>query len=444
MLFIKNILSPSKDNNYQSKIVNLVFCTYPLSFILGNVALNINTIVLVVVSSIFYFKKSLFKQNYFNSSKDIFLIFFYILLVMIINFIDLRYFNSINITHFDNSNKYLILKSLFFLRFFFLYLIIKFLIVNDIIDFKKFFLISSIFCLFVCFDIFIQFVFNKDLFGYVPKYPRKLSGPFGPEAIAGGYIQKFFIFMIYFIFLLKTKKKILILLILASISFLGIILSGNRMPFVMSVLSIFLIFIFSKKIRKYFIIFLSLIIILLAISYGNQNIRTNYQTFITQGSKILIYPFSSNLKRNNMPEYFDEFETFYDTWQLNKFFGGGVRSFRIFCPYRKNIDPDERFSCNTHPHNYYLEIISELGLFGILLFVYFFLKNIKNSFDYILLNKNNYKKKYLFLPFFILFLIEIFPLKNTGSFFSTWNATFIFIVIACLQGLIQANKNQIK
>ena len=39
---------------------------------------------------------------------------------------------------------------------------------------------------------------------------------------------------------------------------------------------------------------------------------------------------------------------------------------------RKNIEINERITCNTHPHNYYLEIISDLGIFGLLLIIFLF------------------------------------------------------------------------
>ena len=63
--------------------------------------------------------------------------------------------------------------------------------------------------LFVCLDIFYQFIFGKDIFGYETIGPgRKLSGPFGDELIAGGYIQRFciFSFFIFPFFLSKISK----------------------------------------------------------------------------------------------------------------------------------------------------------------------------------------------------------------------------------------------
>ena len=49
----------------------------------------------------------------------------------------------------------------------------------------------------MCFDIFIQYFFGKDIFGYEIIYDRKLSGPFGDELIAGGYVQRFSLFAFF-------------------------------------------------------------------------------------------------------------------------------------------------------------------------------------------------------------------------------------------------------
>jgi len=54
-------------------------------------------------------------------------------------------------------------------------------------------------------------------------------------------------------------------------------------------------------------------------------------------------------------------------------------------------------------------------------------------------------KKYIFItslnsnliitPFIFLFLIEIFPIRSTGSFFTTANSTYIFLILAILIAL---------
>ena len=97
-----------------------------------------------------------------------------------------------------------------------------------------------------------------------------------------------------------------------------------------------------------------------------------------------------------------------------------------------------------HPHNYYLEILTETGLlgFGIIFFLFiiilyqsFYKKYFSNS----KLDKNNY-----ITPFIFLFIVEIFPLKSTGSFFTTGNTTFIFLVIAILIGIVHKENNSIE
>jgi O-antigen ligase len=90
-----------------------------------------------------------------------------------------------------------------------------------------------------------------------------------------------------------------------------------------------------------------------------------------------------------------------------------------------SIYSDKR--CTTHPHNLYLEILSETGVLGIviLLFLifYIFLQIIK-----IYLNKKYYRNELLliFCNFFILF----WPLQTTGAFFSSWNGVFYWIFFA--------------
>ena len=435
----------NKNYKYQNDIINILFCFYPIAFILGNLALNINTL-LLILSSFFFFHKKIFQKPFLILDKLIIVFFIYLIFVMILNLVDLSYFSEIQINHFDNPKFFLFNKSIFFLRFLFLFFVIRFLINNNIINFERFFLVSSIACLFVSFDILYQYVFDKDIFGLIPIHPRKLSGPFGAELIAGSFIQKFFLFTIFFIFIfLKVSKKNLIIFLSILIFFSAIILSGNRMPLIMAILSFFLLFVFEKKTRKYFLVGISVFFLLFILLYkNNTEVRNNYSSFYNHVTKIISYPFSSNIKRSEMPPYFDEFESFYDTWQLNKYLGAGVRSFRIYCPYRKNIDVDERSTCNTHPHNYYLEILAELGIFGLSAFIILFYKIISLSLKNISKHNQNIKQKYFFLVLFILFSIELFPFKNTGSFFSTWNSTYIFLIVSLLIGIISKKENILK
>ena len=125
------------------------------------------------------------------------------------------------------------------------------------------------------------------------------------------------------------------------------------------------------------------------------------------------------------------------TWKQNKIFGNGIRSFYTDChklagPYI-NIDEDEQFnkinlSCSNHPHNYYFQILTTTGIVGLfimlsigLLFVVFTFKNFKfiKKFD---------MTNIILLSAVLSFFLEMFPIKSTGSFYTTNNATYIILI----------------
>ena len=50
---------------------------------------------------------------------------------------------------------------------------------------------------------------------------------------------------------------------------------------------------------------------------------------------------------------------------MNKYVGGGIKNFRYYCHIEK-YPKKCNFICNMHPHNYYLEILTETGVVGFL------------------------------------------------------------------------------
>ena len=118
---------------------------------------------------------------------------------------------------------------------------------------------------------------------------------------------------------------------------------------------------------------------------------------------------------------------------MKPYIGGGIKSFRNLC---WKIDPTEenvkRLRCGNHPHNYFLEILSEFGLLGLIMFFIFLLSIFYKVLVKDLKRKNELDTKYISYFFLLLFFIEFFPLKTTGSFFTTGNATYIFLIASFL------------
>ena len=299
--------------------------------------------------------------------------------------------------------------------------------------------------MFVSLDIFYQFSFGEDIFGY-KNVGEKFSGPFGDELIAGSFLQRFSLFSFFlFPIFLKTNKNILyfIIPVLFVIFFSGIVISGNRMPLILFLSIMILIVFFEKKTRKYFILFFATALILFAIIYNfNISIKHNFNAFfsdVTKISKILV---SGKQSFKKTPGYYHEFESFYDTWLMHKYIGGGIKSFRFNCPKRENVDQTkgERTTCNTHPHNYYLEILADLGLVGFLLLSSIFLITFYSSFIKKYITNTPHKIDHTITPFMFLFLAEVFPIRSSGSFFTTGNSTFIFLVMAITIALSRPKK----
>ena len=170
-------------------IINFIILLIPISYIIGNLALNLNIFLLILFTFLF-FRRDVFYIKYGFTDKLILILFLYILLN--------GFFNNLLNFEFPNAPKQniVLIKSLLFLRFLILYLVVRYLVFKEIINYKLLFLFYGLCAFFVCFDLIIQYTFGKNLLG-MEGGSRRLSGVFGDEYIAGGFIQKFFIFLPY-------------------------------------------------------------------------------------------------------------------------------------------------------------------------------------------------------------------------------------------------------
>lgn len=425
----------SKINLSKQNYFTILLSVFPLSFIAGNMIININ-VILFILSAFVIFGKELFNLKYHLLDKLIFSFFFLILITGIIN--DFHFY-SIKLAW--KGYFATIVKSIFFFKYLLIYLILRFLIEKEIINLKLFFVTCSLSSIFVSLDIFYQYYNGSDIFGYASN-KFKLGGPFGDELIAGGYIQRFSIFSFFVIPLFyssKFKKFLKYMIpILFIVFFVGIILSGNRMPLILFILSIFLIVLFQKQTRKYFLPFIIIFSLTFYILFSyNEKVKTNFISFYAQITGIVEIVINKDFYNKKAPPYYKEFFTFYDTWLIHKYIGGGIKNFRYYCHTRKNIDKNTKFVCNMHPHNYYLEILTETGLVGffiissvflIILYYVIYKKYFTNS---------NLRQNNIIVPFIFLFIVEIFPFKSTGSFFTTGTATYLFLLMGILVGLIR-------
>lgn len=372
---------------------------FPLSLILGNLVINVIASICAILFTALLVKNKKIYEEY-----KLFVQFLYIIIIFLI-------INSLQ----SESMKLSFIASIGFIKNYFIFLIILFCL-QKINNFKQIFsFIVLLLCLFVIFDILVQHFFSKDIFGYqiMDGHGRRLSGPFGNEGIAGSFLGKFLFLGVLSIIYTNFSSRLILIILLIGIPI--VILTNERSISIMYSFSTLIFIILNNNSLKKKIILISFILI-------------SVFTLITSNEKI------QNHFINQPLEYFKDnhhkahFLTAKEIYKDNIFLGSGIKSFREVCKNIKYENINSKYfdnRCSTHPHNIYLEIISETGLVGFIFFIimnlyilFFFVKNI-----FILRNKNHIE----ILVIFCMFVILFWPLQTTGAFFSTWNGIFYWI-----------------
>jgi len=458
MISVKSAnLEKVKDNDYL--LINLIFGFFPISFVMGNLVINVNFLIFCILG-IYYLKSKILTIKLDFTAKIIFLFFLVVFIASSVSLIKFLYFDG-----YGDNNLSRFLKSILFFRYF-LFLIIIFLLNKlDILKFKYFFIFAFISSIVVSIDIIFQYIVGYNTIG-LNSIGTRNSGFFGDEHIAGGYILRFSIFAIFFVILFfKDKNYIKLLSIFFTICILGagILFSGNRMPVILFIFGLALLFFSNFKIKK--ILFLSLIALLLFLTIiisSDNSYKDIYQSFRGQAKNIFM---GQGIKKWRKIEHVvtDEKElkhktTFYtvkwesehrrlyltavDTWKFSKILGNGIKSFREDChrliespdfSLDENLYPGKKNRlCSNHPHNYYFEMLTETGVAGLsiiftlaCIFIIFIFKNHK------LIKETNIENFVLYAAIVSL-ILETLPLRSSGSIFTTNNTTYIILISAII------------
>lgn len=427
----------------KKKILNFLIFLFPLSFIFGNLIVNLE-IVFISCLGIFIYKKNIF----YAFDKKILFIFCLFFLILILS--------TIVYHNFDIQNEQII-KSIIFLRYLILFLVIGTAIKNDDLNFKLLFLSCFFISLFLSADIVFQYFFDKNLFGYSSETNHN-SSIFGPELIAGGLIQKLSLLGVIFISFITQKfnKIILLMFFFVSIVAFGVLLSGNRMPFLLFILSICVSLFFFKKYRLLIIASFTIILFLLINLINNNEVyKKNLISFYNNSINIVMI-FKNEIGNKSHSDKDELFKfgsghgliyiSALDTWLDKPYLGSGIKSFRINCKKREFIfypgktehGGQKNRTCAPHPHNYYLEILNDTGFIGLLvLMIGIFLISFKNINFY---KSKEFKFKLINYLLILSLFIEFFPIRSSGSFFSTGNAAHIFFLLGLIVNL-QKNRN---
>ncbi len=388
-----------------------LFFLIPFFLITGPFLSDLSISLISILFLIYCFKKGNF--SYFKNKYFYFFLIFWLYLILnslIINF----NFDSLKI-------------SFFYFRYgVFVIAIVALLNTDD--KFIKYFFYCILFCFTVLiFDGFYQYFVGKNVLGW--ELGGRVTSFFGDEKILGSYLSRLWpIFFALSVLILKKKNKLFYFIILIFIlSEVLIFVSGERAAFFYINLSAMFVILLSEKLLKLrLIILLTSILLIIFISLINPSAKNriidhtlnqmnllNNDKNAQEGKKMFegIYIFSMQ----HTHHYLAAYRMFLD----NKILGVGVKNFRNFCHNEKY--KESRFSCSSHPHNTYIQILTETGIIGFL-----FLMSVLILFCKFIITHILYKTRgsYYFTDFEICILsgivIYLWPFIPTGNIFNNW------------------------
>ena len=339
---------------------------------------------------------------------------------------------------------YFELSSLLYMRYALLAIAVNYYLSNikedkDYVFTKILFLFFSI----IIFDSLYQFFSGKNLFGY-ELIGSRVSSFFKEELILGSFLIKLLPILIWYIFFfdISLQKKKLLFYIFFSAYFFTIFTSGERTSFTLMFLFILLMIFFLKNFRK--IVIVSSIFTILAITivtYKNSGSSTTfYRMFIKPFHQITNYIYTnSKIKVTSLEErkleknivifsndHHGHYKLALHLFFKEPIFGLGPRGFRYYC--RSVNYSAETGICSTHPHNTFIQILSELGLIGTLFYLFgmFF---IINKFIVCLKSSASQRNKDLLIISSIAVILNFFPFLPSGNFFNNWISIINFYTI---------------
>ena len=312
------------------------------------------------------------------------------------------------------------IKSGIYRNFGFIIIIILFLAINFFFN-QKFFmdkLLASWLVIFsiIIFDVYFEYFNGTNLLGFPEtreesvSYGSRLVSFFKDEPIVGGFINGFYLILIGFLAKKFYIDKKQIIFLVSLVFLISIILTGERSNSIKALfgLVLFLLFFreFSYKLKAslIFISFVSVLILIL-----------NSQYFKLRYTEQIKNAFTSNSK------YLGLYKSGIKVFQNYPVFGAGTKNYRIETCENNMYGTggeEDKYWCSNHPHQIYIEFLSEHGLVGSMLIFFVLFKLIFSKIFKVLRDGN-----YVQIGSMIFLLSTFLPLIPGGSFFNDYSIT---------------------
>lgn len=415
------------NSTLSKKIIESLIIIFPIALLFSNILAE--AIIILLIFS--YLKETNFK-NFISDLKHpiiIFILIFWLYLILnaVINF----------------DNKPSLERTIFFIRFPLLILSLNYFVNFLDLNLKKIFRFWLIIFFLIGFDLFIQYFTNTNILGFEAIEQGsiyRLGGFMNDELKISNLLYHFgaLIFSFYFS---KNKSNLISFLFIVFIT-ISIFLTAERANFITMISFIFLLIIYLVfKNKKTFFLYFVIFSLFLSIGFLTNN-SLSKRMINDLANKIELLKFDKDenfLKKDS--HYFAHYSVAYQIFERNPLFGIGLKNFRNFCDddslNEKVHEKWQKRKCSTHPHNFYFEMLSEIGSVGFLIIISFFIFSFYTFFDSYKKNKDTF----LLLNCFII-LIYFIPFLPKGSFFSNWNAMIFWFVFSFIFSIYNKSLNE--
>ena len=332
--------------------------------------------------------------------------------------------------------------SFYFIRWPLFAIALAYWILNDVESMKKFLTSMTIVIIFITFDTWWQFFSGVDIFGFTKKGIR-LTGPFD-QLHVGSWISKLtllppILLILYSGIKLKEHPNYLSIgfILLSTLVILSVFITGERMALLLT-LSCFIIILLGLIVDQkvsikstILICLISVVVVVVFISYFPEITERSLNSTI---QKIINWKTS---------DYGYIWNTSYEIWLQSPFFGVGLHKYREAC-YSfadaglltiKHINPG---ALCFHPHNISLQLLSETGMIGFLLFYTMVFSLGCSSLKIYILRKEWF---FFSIAFSILFTCFL-PIASNTSFFANKYGAIVWLMVGVMFSIARLHQKK--
>jgi O-antigen ligase len=244
----------------------------------------------------------------------------------------------------------------------------------------------------------------------------RLSWPYD-DLVSGNYLSKVGLPAFTIMVALAIGAKPKLASIMGGLSLISIIMSvftGERINFLIRACGGMLAaLVWQPNWRRYFILIIVEIFAVAAVFVAMPNVQDRFTNEIV-----------TSLPTRSHSDYYRVMGAGLSVFETAPVLGIGPATHRELCPSILGETPE--FRCDNHPHNYYIQFLTETGVIGLITGSVMIISIIWAAFAGRRQNRANVVAATAFVIPFGLF----FPIQSTGDFFGQWNNIFMWSAIA--------------